>query len=316
MDRGRRSKNMYRFHAAPSALDEWSPSLSRCPPVLLVAFNRPDLTALTFEQVRKARPRTLHVSVDGPREQSAQDRDLVAAVKSIVTAVDWQCDAAFTFHERNLGATRAMLKAITDFMKASGEGVILEDDCLPHSTFFGFAAELLDRYRTEPSVFLISGHNMRPTANHESYRFSRLTPIWGWATWQRAWMNYTDDMPNFNSSDVKCALRRWYGSESESQAEILAREYENPDRRTWGVQWRYTCLLHNAYSVVPTVNLVRNTGMGHPNATKQKEPHPVSEIQEAAMEFPLVHPNGISVATDLDEATIRWYRQHKRGPQA
>ena len=41
------------------------------------------------------------------------------------------------------------------------EAIILEDDCLPHPTFFRFCEELLERYRDDQRVGMISGDNFQ-----------------------------------------------------------------------------------------------------------------------------------------------------------
>ena len=39
-------------------------------PVLFLIFNQPKITFRTFEEIRKAKPKRLFVSADGPRETS------------------------------------------------------------------------------------------------------------------------------------------------------------------------------------------------------------------------------------------------------
>jgi len=72
------------------------------------------------------------------------------------------------------------------------EAIILEDDCLPHPTFFRFCEELLERYRDDERVTMISGDNFQfgKQRTPYSYYFSRYVHVWGWASWRRAWQNY------------------------------------------------------------------------------------------------------------------------------
>ena len=58
-------------------------------PVVLIAFNRPDLTAQVFERIREWKPRELVLVVDGPRQGNVRDGDLVAQVKDTIRQVDW-----------------------------------------------------------------------------------------------------------------------------------------------------------------------------------------------------------------------------------
>jgi hypothetical protein len=42
--------------------------------------------------------------------------------------------------------------AISWFFEQEPEGIVLEDDCVPHASFFPFCAELLKHYRDENRV--------------------------------------------------------------------------------------------------------------------------------------------------------------------
>jgi hypothetical protein len=45
------------------------------------------------------------------------------------------------------------------------EGIILEDDCLPHPDFFRFCEELLDYYRDNERIMEITGDNFQCGSN-------------------------------------------------------------------------------------------------------------------------------------------------------
>ena len=81
-------------------------------------------------------------------------------------------------------------------MREAGEGIILEDDCSPALSFFGFVGELLNRYRESDEVVAISGYNGReePLGLEASYLFSDYFSCWGWATWKRAWDRFDGDL--------------------------------------------------------------------------------------------------------------------------
>ena len=71
--------------------------------------------------------------------------------------------------------------------KNEDKGIILEDDCVPNSDFFFFSAELLIRYENNKEIQMITGDNFQDgiIRGHGSYYFSKLTHVWGWATWKR-----------------------------------------------------------------------------------------------------------------------------------
>jgi len=80
--------------------------------------------------------------------------------------------------------------------RRGGEGVILEDDCLPDPTFLPFAGQMLARYRDRTNVMQVAGYNFL-SGEYEpatDYIFSHFGWQWGWATWKRAWDLYDFEM--------------------------------------------------------------------------------------------------------------------------
>ena len=129
-----------------------------CPPVLFIIFNRPDLTQRVFARIRDARPASLFIAADGPRPDYPGEKQICVVTRCVVDQVDWPCEVKVLFQEQNLGCKIAPSLAISWFFEKEKEGIILEDDCLPDSSFFSFCAELLERYRNESRVMMISGN--------------------------------------------------------------------------------------------------------------------------------------------------------------
>jgi hypothetical protein len=62
------------------------------PPVLIIAFNRPDSTRRVFSAVRAAKPSKLFLACDAARPGKAGEAARVAEVRALVDAVDWPCE--------------------------------------------------------------------------------------------------------------------------------------------------------------------------------------------------------------------------------
>ncbi len=93
------------------------------------------------------------------------------------------------------------------------EAIVLEDDCVPHLTFFRFCEELLEKYRHHERIMAISGDNFQVdktrNGNGYSYYFSRYNHVWGWASWRRAWSHYDRDLslwPQVRDTDFLMGL--------------------------------------------------------------------------------------------------------------
>ena len=118
-------------------------------PVLLITFNRPDHVRRVLSVIRAMQPATLFIFQDGAREGNAVDVEKCAQVRAVVQElVDWDCDLHTNYADRNFGCGAGPMTGIDWFFNQVEEGIVMEDDCLPHPDFFGYCEELLDRRRT------------------------------------------------------------------------------------------------------------------------------------------------------------------------
>src|ERR1700726_626208 len=160
-------------------------------PVTFIVFNRPERTAEVFAAIRAARPSQLFVIADGPRANMEADASKCAAVRAVIAGVHWPCQVRRCFSDANIGLRRNISEGLDWVFDQVERAIILEDDCLPHPSFFPFCEELLNHYAEDRQIAMISGTNFDPAhlapSGDESYYFSRFCHIWGWATWRRAW---------------------------------------------------------------------------------------------------------------------------------
>jgi hypothetical protein len=261
-------------------------------PVAFLIFNRPGTTARVFDAIRQASPPKLLIVADGPRQDRQEDVEQCAAARSIVEQVDWPCEVLRNYSDVNLGCRRRVSSGLDWVFTMVPEAIVLEDDCLPEPSFFRFCEELLDRYRNDERVMMISGDNFqfgRRRTSH-SYYFTRYTHIWGWATWRRAWQHYDVSMRQWQEIrdggwlgdilDDAASVRHWKGI-----FDRVARGEIN----TWDYQWAFACWLQSGLAVMPNVNLVSNIGF-NAGATHTGENSPFSAMPTAPVPFPLSHP--------------------------
>ena len=153
-------------------------------PVLFIIFNRPDTTAQVFAAIKQARPARLFIAADAPRPGNKTDEERCRLTKEAVSNIDWPCEVFTLFRESNRGCGLGVSEAIQWFFEHNSEGIILEDDCVPHPDFFSFATLMLEKYRDDHQIISVNGSNLGYTpAVSESYTFSRFMNMWGWATW-------------------------------------------------------------------------------------------------------------------------------------
>jgi hypothetical protein len=272
-------------------------------PVALLIFNRPEMTRRVAERIAAARPPRVLVFGDGPRADHPTDGDRVRQTQAVIDRIDWPCDVVTNYSATNLGTKYRPATGLDWVFDQVEEAIFLEDDCLPHPSFFRFCDELLERYRHDERVMMVSGDNFMPNPpiTPYSYLFNTWVGIWGWATWRRAWQHYDVD------------LRSW---EALRETSFLSERLPNPGVRqlwhdyfdrivsgatlTWDHQWQFACLRRGGLSAVPQTNLVSNVGFG-PDAAHYVTVDPLlSDLPVTEMRFPLQHPASIMANREYD----------------
>ena len=283
-------------------------------PVALIVFNRPRLTRAMFERVAAARPRTLFLIADGPRSDRAGEAQLCAEVRNIVSAVDWPCEVHRSFAEQNLGCRQRIVSGLDWLFEQVEEAIILEDDILPDTSFFRYCEEMLERYRDDHRVSMITGFNIGADEAKaaESYYFSALTHIWGWATWRRAWRHYDEHLTGWPEAKRSGALRRVFPASSARRywTPILDGMYRGVGPNTWDYQWMLTNILRGSLSVTPSVNLIENVGFGA-DATHVTDSSGAPRTAVGRLEFPLQHPAEVVASRKLDAIDQRLSEWHR-----
>jgi len=269
--------------------------------VLLIAFNRPDLIRKVVDRVRQAHPPRVFAYVDGPRPGSADDPDLVEETRRVLTeGIDWSTDVSFFFSDTNRGITDGPPDAIDWFFSQVPEGIILEDDCVPHPDFFGYCDDLLERHRNNTPVWGIGGDNSLgiPVSAEFSYGFISDPLPWGWATWARAWAHHDRNMMMWTELRASQEFRHLIPDRTERR-----RRRELIDTKTnssWHYRWSLTVLINRAMFAVPRHNLISNVGFNREDATHTVGSSPQGNSPTQSI-LPLNHPIKIELDGDAQK---------------
>lgn len=262
-------------------------------PVALIIFNRPDNTKQVFELIRKAKPSTLLVIADGPRIDRPGEAEKCAEARAIIDSVDWDCQVLKNYSDINLGCGKRPATGLDWVFDMVEEAIVLEDDCVPHITFFRYCEELLDYYREDQRVMAICGSNVqfgKPRTDY-SYYFSRYSICWGWASWRRAWKYFDFDMsmwPEVRDKkmledilDNDYAVKIWHQTLQMTYDQLL---------NCWDFQWIFANFMQSGLAVIPNVNLISNIGHTNEATHTHEAKSPYSQMPVEAMTFPLKHP--------------------------
>lgn len=262
-------------------------------PVAFLIFNRPSTTAKVFESIRKVEPPKLLVVADGPRNDRADEAEKCSAARAIIDRVDWKCEILTNYSNVNLGCKKRVSSGIDWVFSNVEEAIILEDDCLPNLTFFPFCEELLNCYRNDNRIAVISGQNVQFGRKRTaySYYFSLYNHCWGWASWKRAWQDFDYDMKLWSIvrdngwlKDIlknKRAAKYW--------TKIFQDTYDGKTD-SWAYRWTFSCWIRNKLSILSNVNLISNIGYSEEATNTKKNTSVFSEMPTETLDFPLKHP--------------------------
>ena len=272
-------------------------------PVLFLIFNRLDTTKQVFEAIRQAKPPRLYIACDGPRQNKEGEAEKVQSVRDWVLAnINWEVEVKTLFRDENLGCGKAVSGAITWFFDNEEDGIILEDDCLPHPTFFSYCEELLDKYKDNEQIMHIgSNHFLDFKYGNASYYFATIEHCWGWASWRRAWTKFDlflekyplpvtqENLFNFYQKDI---FRKYWGKIYEGvKVDIFD---------SWAYPWTLSIIANNGLCINPNVNLISNIGFGEEGTHTFGEDNPLANVPTYSLEN-IIHPDEIKRSQYIDE---------------
>lgn len=279
-------------------------------PIAIFTFNRPELTERLLGILAQVKPSRILVISDGPRSHVPNDVEKCAAVRILFENLGWTCRVDRNFAESNMGSFPRNSSGLNWVFEQVEEAIILEDDCLPDLSFFPYCEELLDKYRNDSRIGLISGNNFfkRPVDRQTpSYFFSCYAMTWGWASWRRIWQQVDFNMPYWPQFRDSGMLRKavFTSSEAKYWQNIYDAILERRMNNAWDYQLILTCLRFNLLTIVPSVNLVSNVGFG-PDATNCNYINNlISNVPVHGLKFPLKHPVSVRRSGQMDHAIFK-----------
>ena len=203
--------------------------------------------------------------------RNEDDRELTDACKNLLddAQIGWKCHVERWSQEHNLGMAVGITSAITWAFETCERLVILEDDCLPHPSFFTYAEHMLNKYEYNDRIMHISGTtgDQPKEVQPGDHSFSQIGNISGWATWKRSWVKYDFWMESFPEMVKEQKLHKLLKDTTlaEYWNQRFEEIYTRQKKHTWKWQWQYAMFQNYGLAVVPNVNLISNLGMERPS---------------------------------------------------
>ena len=278
-------------------------------PILIIAWKRPQKTRELIGKIKQINPDILYIACDGPKNENIiEDNKVKETMDILLKSFEEVNSKKYLFSKYNQGCKIGVSNAINWFFENESEGIILEDDCIPHLDFFSFCQEMLEIYRNDERIWSITGHNQQNNVQRGSgtYYFSKYPRSWGWATWKRCWVKYDRDITDWPKIKSKGVLKNKLKTKREINfwVNILDNIYHHNSPNTWDYQWTLSSFLNSGLTIVPNKNLIQNIGFDEDsthtfgrdlNTFKGKEKENCLSI------FPIIHPDYFVVEKKADE---------------
>lgn len=287
-------------------------------PILFLIFNRLDTAQRVFEKIKEQKPKYLYIAADWPRKDKKWEAEACKKTREeILKQINRDCELKTLFRDENLWCKMAVSWAITWFFENVEQWIILEDDCLPDSSFFGFCESMLEKYKADERIMMVSGDCFLPEKwqKENKYAFTNYAHIWGWASWRRAWNLYDIEMKDFDEFVKVGAIHRFSSNYFYKKVSLhnlkLAYDWKVD---TWDYQRWYCLLKNNALSIFPLVNLINNIWFSK-EALHTRNGFWLSNLVNNTIDYKNIkHPNIIGINDEFrkyDEKKVqlyfRWY---------
>ena len=277
-------------------------------PVIFAVFNRYENAMQVFERIKQVKPSKLYVIADGPRQGHPTDAQNCQKVRSIFEDIDWDCEVFKNFAESNIGCGTRLFTGFSWVFQQEERAIILEDDCVPDLTFFPYGDELLEKYKDDQRIAVISGDNINTEWKKGdcSYHFTKYGGIHGWATWRRVWNKMDMDMRLWQNPHIRELFKRkvgpWFFYFLSKAYNDLA--HRGKDVYAWDYQFGFSQIINSGLEIIPSTNLVTNIGFGEGATNTYDEQSKAANVKVIPMKFPLVHPPAIIEDDEYDKLLV------------
>jgi hypothetical protein len=261
-------------------------------PVLLITFNRPDVTSVVLDRILEMNPPKIYFFNDAPRPGNSRDEEKCREIRQMASELQgrYSGEVLTRFEPSNLGCKMGESTAMSWLFEHEEKGIVLEDDILPSPEFFYFCEEMLARYADDNRIFSVTGCNLLNQwhADEKDYFFSLFGSFWGWAGWRRAWKHYDVKMEAWQDAEVRRLVQNYLPFPE--YKELRRKEFEalmTGKANTWDFQFCLAHYINHAMAIVPSKNMVINIGIQHADAVHMVSDSPFSDLRHQQVSFPL-----------------------------
>jgi GR25 family glycosyltransferase involved in LPS biosynthesis len=219
--------------------------------VVLFTFIKTESIDSILSIIVKYMPEKLYLVMDQPR--NSEDESHQELLKKKIENVANQLTINYLIPEKHIGISGIFDFALDNIFQEEERIIILEDDTVPSFNFFQFCNQQLEIYQNNNDVTSVLGTNMMKSNSDKNEYFIATFgfPFWGWATWKSKWLAQprTDDffeMVNSNNNKLNEMVQTFVQTKGMNIS--------------WDVRWCLYQYLNNFKVVIPSQNMITNTG--------------------------------------------------------
>jgi hypothetical protein len=259
-------------------------------PVLFITFARLDYARKTFDAIKSAKPEVLYFYSNKARSEHSTEVTANAKIREFVDEIDWKCDLHTFFRDEYVDVYTSLWGAMDWIFNNEEQAIVLEEDCVPSIAFFDYCAKLLERYKDDKRIWVLSGNNFIEGYNPNGYDyfFSYFPFLYGWASWSDRWKSvYRDRLPYEKIEEYKLFNQIYVVPRAARQALKFTKNIV--DTPAWDYRFQRTMKCNGGLGVIPRVNLVSNIGLSgaHNNSAGSIfHNRPLPEFEEYDIENP------------------------------
>jgi hypothetical protein len=230
-------------------------------PIALFVYNRPEHTRRTIKFLKQnllAEESRLFIFSDASKNESSQL--LVEEVREIIKSVDGFMEVQIIERKSNLGLADSIIDGVSRLVKEYGKVIVFEDDLISSSYTLQYFNDALNRYQNEDKVMHVGAYMY--ALNDESLPetfFYRAATSWGWATWDRAWMNFEPDIDQL-ISQFNSEKKHQFSIEGTMNFWKQIEEFKSGKNNSWAIRWYASIFLKGGLTLNPSQSLINNIG--------------------------------------------------------
>lgn len=231
-------------------------------PIALFVYNRPEHTRRTLKFLKQnllADESRLYVFSDAAKTSNQQTA--VKEVRELIKNISGFKSIKIIEQKENLGLANSIIAGVTQLVNEYGKIIVFEDDLLSSPYTLQYFNEALIRYQNEEKIMHISAY-MYPFAGADNLPETflyRIAHSWGWATWQRAWVNFNPNIDNLITQFDKQKIND-FSIDGKMNFWKQMTEFKTGKNNSWAIRWYATMFLKNGLALNPSKSLIHNIG--------------------------------------------------------